>query len=93
MPFKHLKLKNPEIITTVVENKDSFEISLKAKGFAAFVEIDLHNNDAIFSDNYFYMTDQEEKKVQLYKSDLSKTITNIQELQKDITIRSLAETY
>ncbi|MDD3413887.1 MAG: glycoside hydrolase family 2 protein [Lachnospiraceae bacterium] len=93
VPFKHLKLKNIEITTSVVEKEDCFEISVKSKGFAAFVEIDLQHNDGIFSDNYFYLTDQEEKKVQLYKSDLSKPINNIQELQKEITIRSLAETY
>lgn len=37
-------------------------------GFAAFVELDLLQADAIFSDNYFHLTSKREKTVRLKKA-------------------------
>ena len=68
-------------------------------GFAAFVELDLKQADAVFSENYFHLTSKREKAVHLKKSDiryLDYTVPEIQngyELEDQLVIRTLRDTY
>ena len=68
-------------------------------GFAAFVELDLLQADAIFSDNYFHLTSKREKTIRLKKSDiryLNPNVSEIQnryELEQQLVIRTLKDTF
>ena len=94
VPYKHIKLPNPEIEVQVAEVKDAYEIALKSQSFAPFVELDFTQADAIFEDNYFCITGAEPVKIRLEKSD----IWNIDELNAEkiksiLSVRSLRDTY
>lgn len=99
VPFKRLQLGTSSISYSVIELVDEYVIRMMAGGFAAFVELDLQQADAIFSDNYFHLTSKREKTVRLKKSDiryLSPTIPEIQngyELEQQLVIRTLKDTY
>ena len=66
---------------------------------ARFVELELKHADAVFSDNFFHLTSKREKAVRLKKSDIrylaygSPEIQNGYELEQQLVIRSLKDTY
>lgn len=97
--YKYLNLERSSISYSVIELADEYVIRMMSGGFAAFVEIDLKQADAIFSDNYFHLTSKREKTVRLKKSDiryLNPNISEIQngyELEQQLVIRSLRDTY
>lgn len=97
--YKYLNLERSSISYSVIELADEYVIRMMSGGFAAFVEIDLKQADAIFSDNYFHLTSKREKTVRLKKSDiryLNPNVSEIQngyELEQQLIIRSLRDTY
>lgn len=97
--YKYLNLDGSSISYSVIELADEYVIRMMSGGFAAFVELDLVQADAIFSDNYFHLTSKREKTVRLKKSDiryLNPNIPEIQngyELEQQLVIRSLRDTY
>lgn len=97
--YKYLDLDGSSIAYSVIELADEYVIRMMAGGFAAFVELDLLHADAIFSDNYFHLTSKREKTVRLKKSDiryLNPNVSEIQngyELEQQLVIRSLRDTY
>ena len=97
--YKYLNLDGSSISYSVIELADEYVIRMMAGGFAAFVELDLLQADAVFSDNYFHLTSKREKTVRLAKSDiryLDPTIPEIQnryELEQQLVIRSLKDTF
>ncbi|HWT74399.1 MAG TPA: glycoside hydrolase family 2 protein [Mobilitalea sp.] len=94
VPFKYLKLEQPEISFKVTEGEDKYKIALSAKNLACFVELDFAEHDAIFSDNYFYIAGNTAKVVEVRKSDIQGTpFTNAQELADQLLVRSLRDTY
>ena len=99
VPYKRLKLDNSSISYSVIELVDEYVIRMSSGGFAAFVEIDLKQADAIFSDNYFHLTSKREKTVTLKKSDIrylnpnAPEIQNGYELEQQLVIRTLRDTY
>ncbi len=94
VPFKHLKLEVPKISVEVKEEEEQFLISLKSQCLAAFVELDFAETDAIFSDNYFYISNGEEKIITLTKSDISgEPLNDGAQLQEKLLVRSLRDTY
>lgn len=89
---KHFSLLAPEISTKVSEEADSFVIELAGKAFARFVELDLKNADAIFSDNIFDLSAGSTKKVEIKKETLSAPLT-LEELKEQLMVRSLFDTF
>ena len=96
VPYKHLDLPKPSISARVCETKDgsAFEILLQSECFAAFVELDFDDADAVFSDNYFSMVRREPYLVTLQKSDIRRgSFADAADLQRRLRIRSLRDTY
>ena len=94
VPFKHLSLELPNITCKVTEDEEKYMIALNSERFACFVELDFEESDAIFSDNYFFITRQEPKLIELKKADIrGAEINNAGELAQKLLIRSLRDTY
>ncbi len=89
---KHFNLQKPEITLNISEEEDRFLIDIRSKAFARFVELDLRDADAIFSDNIFDLSAGAVKKVVLKKENMSTRLT-LEELRKQIKVRSLYDTY
>ena len=99
VPYKRLMLDLSSISYSVIELVDEYVIRMMSGGFAAFVELDLKQADAVFSDNFFHLTSKREKAVRLKKSDIrylaygSPEIQNGYELEQQLVIRSLKDTF
>lgn len=99
VPYKRLALDLSSISYSVIELVDEYVIRMMSGGFAAFVELDLKQADAIFSDNFFHLTSKREKAIRLKKADIrylqygSPQIQNGYELEQQLVIRSLKDTY
>ena len=94
VPYKYLKLENPEIAYSVTEERDKYIIFLDAKRLACFVELDFADYDAIFSDNFFFITDSRPKIIELMKSDIrGAEINDDGELSDRLLVRSLRDTF
>jgi len=99
VPFKRLALENSSISYSVIELPDEYVIRMMSGGFAAFVELDLRQADAVFSENFFHLTSKREKAVKLKKSDIrylnvgAPEIQNGYELEQQLVIRTLRDTY
>ena len=89
---KHFQFENPGITAEVEEGVDAFTIRLQAQRFAKYVELQLQNVEARFSDNYFDVTPGLTRVVQLKKSNLSRWLT-LDEVRQDFRVRSLFDTY
>ncbi|OPJ63541.1 beta-mannosidase [Clostridium oryzae] len=90
---KHFDFAGTTYMVLVKDLGDKFEIKVKADIYAAFVELDFDNMDAIFSDNYFDITDAEGKTVYLMKNDLSDSSVDAADIEKRIKVRSIADTF
>ncbi|MCR4806889.1 MAG: glycoside hydrolase family 2 protein [Lachnospiraceae bacterium] len=99
VPYKRLALDLSSISYSVIELVDEYVIRMMSGGFAAFVELDLKQADAVFSDNFFHLTSKREKAVRLKKSDIrylsygAPEIQNGYELEQQLVIRSLKDTF
>lgn len=97
--YKYLDLDGSSISYSVIELSDEYVIRMMSGGFAAFVELDLKQADAVFSDNYFHLTSKREKTVRVKKADiryLNPNVPEIQngyELEQQLVIRTLRDTY
>jgi beta-mannosidase len=85
---KHFEFKAPEIITEVTEEDDKFVIKVNAKQFAKSIELDLAAADGVFSDNYFDLSADKVRGIELKKCRLSKELT-LEELKKELRTRSV----
>lgn len=92
VPFKHLRLENPELSATIREEEDRFVITLSSKAFAPFVALDLSEDDAVFSDNYFPLSAGFDREVFLPKARISRPLS-LEEVQKQLTYCSLYDSY
>lgn len=94
VPFKYLALEQPEISVDVKEDAEEFLITLRAKRFASFVELDFAETDAIFDDNYFYISSGEGKVITVAKSDITgEQFEDAAQLKAKLLVRSLRDTY
>lgn len=92
LPYKYLRLPEPDINISVVQTEREYEINLTANTFAAFVELDVCDADAVFSENYFYITDAENRVIRLKSEDVrGKCIADAGDLERRIRIRSIAD--
>ena len=94
VPFKSLELLQPDIHAEVEMDGDAYLIRLVCPVYAPFVELSLDGIDAIFSDNYFDLSDGEGIEVKVERKDLSleEALTKEEFLEK-LRIRSLGDTY
>ena len=85
--YKKIDLPDPELKAGLKQAAEGYEITLTAKRYAAFVELDLYEGDAVFSDNYFDMDAGEERRITLYWN-------SPEELsEKKLKIRTLRDSY
>lgn len=89
---KHFGLLDPHISTMVFEEEDRFIIEISSKSFARFIELDLKNSDAIFSDNIFDLSANSVKRVEINKENLSQELT-LDALRDQLSVCSLFDTY
>lgn len=92
VPAKHFNFKPAKISYSLKELEDRFLISLSSDTFAKFVELDFKSLDGIFSDNYFDLSANEMKNIEILKSKLSKDIS-IMEFEEELQIKSLVDSY
>jgi beta-mannosidase len=85
---KHFEFKAPEIYAHVTEQGDKFIIKVTAKQFAKGIELDFEEADGIFSDNYFDLSSDRERIVELEKRKLSTQLT-LEQVKKELKIRSV----
>lgn len=89
---KHFSLLSPEISTMITDRGDRFEIMVKSSAFARFVELDLKDADAIFSDNIFDLSAGKLKKVEVRKENISRALT-LEDIKERLMVRSLFDTF
>lgn len=89
---KHYGFLDPEITVNVTEEKDKYIVQVSTNAFARFIELDLIDADAIFSDNFFDLSAQQIKKVEVKKADISK-ILSLEEMKVQLKFRSLFDTF
>ena len=89
---KHFNFYDPELAFDVSECEDKFVIHVSSKAYAKFVEVDLKDTDAVFSDNYFDLSAGDIKTIYVKKENISKNISP-EEFKNQIKIRSLFDTF
>jgi beta-mannosidase len=89
---KHFTFLDPKISAEINEEDDKFILSISAKTYARFVELDLTDADAIFSDNIFDLSPLKTKRVEIKKENISQPI-KLEDLKKQLHIRSLYDTF
>jgi len=93
VPAKYLELPRPEIRWTVEEEEDRFVIGLTASALARFVELSFGALDGVFDDNYFDLPAGSARRVVLRKEDLSDPQASLADLQADLSVISLVDSY
>ncbi|MBR6029774.1 MAG: glycoside hydrolase family 2 protein [Clostridia bacterium] len=89
---KHLDLPGVKYMAEVTERADDFDINLTADGFSYYTELDFHEWDAVFSDNYFDITRPEGVTVSVPRRFLPAGVT-CDEVRAALTIRSVRDSY
>ena len=87
-PAKHFRFLNPTLQASVQDAGDAFLVKVEAQAYARYVEIDLREADAIFSDNVFDIADREPVTLRVEKSSLSTPLTK-EAFEKQLTLRSV----
>ena len=88
IPFKNLKLPQPEITFDASENEEEYIVTLQSKKLAIGVFAS-GNFDENFSDNYFNMLPNTEKKITIKKG----TIKTLTDFKSQLKIISLIDSY
>ena len=89
---KHFNFIDPKISTEIFEEKDQFVIKVKSQAFAKFVELNMKEADAVFSDNFFDLSAGMDKMITVQKNRLSEGIS-LEAFKRQLTIRSIFDTY
>jgi len=94
VPYKYLNLEQAKLNVEVEEAEDFYEIKISSDVFAPFVELDFKEADAIFSDNYFSITNENPVTIKVQKSDIQRdSLKSKADIQKKLQIRTLRDTY
>ncbi|WP_368658780.1 glycoside hydrolase family 2 protein [Metabacillus halosaccharovorans] len=72
---KHFNFIDPELTFNVIDEIDTFEITISSQAFAKYIEIDLKAADCKFSDNYFDLSRGEVRTVKVKKESLSESLS------------------
>ncbi|HUA39032.1 MAG TPA: glycoside hydrolase family 2 protein [Candidatus Sulfopaludibacter sp.] len=86
---KELKLRDPELTTTVDELRDGFLVTLKSVKPALWAWLELENADARFSDNFVHVAPGSPQTILVQP----KQSLNKDDCVKELRVRSLFDTY
>lgn len=89
---KHFKFVDPEIEALIKEDDDKFILEVEAKAYAKYVEIDFEELDLVLSDNYFDLSANQTKVLEIKKEDIYQDIS-LKDLKEQLRVRSLWESY
>lgn len=89
---KHFEYLPTSYNVTVEDCGEKYAINLQTDVFAHFVELTIQGMDAVFSDNYFSVTDKAGTTVWLYKKDLSREVS-AEQLRQAISVRSVVDSF
>lgn len=89
---KHFSYPKVTYQVRAEEEEKQFAVTITADGFAQYVELDFEEWDAVFSDNYFDITEKEGKTVKVEKAELPLG-TSAEEILGQIKVRSVADSY
>jgi beta-mannosidase len=85
---KHFKFLNPMLAAEVEETAATFEISVRSKSFAKYIELELSKADCKFSDNYFDLSVGDVRRIIVNKESLSESL-DLQTFLLQLKIRSI----
>lgn len=91
-PAKHIDFEIPEISVQVTENDSEFFVILNSNLPAFYVLLELKNEDAVFSDNCFYLPPGKNITVSVNKNSISNKLTK-KEFENSLKISTLTDTY
>ncbi len=89
---KYFQYQVPAYEMKVEEREDCFAISVKADTFANYVELYLEEEDCVFSDNFFDITDAEGVTVTVPKGELPDSV-RAEDVAAGLRVKSVAESY
>ena len=93
-PYKYMELKRDKVKVKVTEDEDEFILHISSSCFTPFVELNFDNEDAIFEDNYFHMTEKQPLTVRLKKNDIYQgSFANALDLESKLQVCTLAEAW
>ncbi len=94
-PTKHLELTDPQLGISVIETAENFEIEIRSRRLARFIELTLAGvestagADVIFSDNYFDLPADRTAKVTLPLREG----WSVERLRESLRVRSLVDSF
>jgi beta-mannosidase len=88
VPAKEFNFLNPEIGVSVEEREESFVLSVTSQAYAKSVCLDLEQADCIFSDNYFDLSADTVKAVEVKKTSFCQKLT-AEQLKNRLKITSV----
>ena len=83
-----MRLQDPKLKMAVARRGEVYEIRVTAAAFAKFVALDLREDEAIFSDNFFDLNAGQTRIITVAQKEVS-----AQELEKQLVVRSLFDSY
>lgn len=90
VPYKYVELETPEINIDVEEQKDTYLLKIKANCFVPFLSLDFKDADVTLEDNFFHITDTEEKVIRADKKDIRNgSFKNAQDMKNRLEILTL----
>lgn len=87
-PYKSYNFPEPELTYSISENEDHYEVSLKTEKLAKDVYLSV-SSTANFSDNYFDMLPNSEKKVGIRKDEFM----SLEAFKNDLKVITLVDSY
>ena len=94
VPYKYMELKRDNVKVKVTEVEDEFKLQISSSCFTPFVELYFDNEDAIFEDNYFHITEKHPLTVRLKKSDIYHgSFVNAIDVESKLHICTLTESW
>jgi len=88
VPEKYLDLQEPEIERSLTLEGGQWTVTLRARRFAAYVQLGIENSYARFSDNYFHLLPGEARRVEIVESE-----TPSEKLRGRLRVKSLRDVY
>lgn len=88
VPQKYLALQEPEIAYSLALENGKWVVTLRARRFAAYVQLGIENSYARFSDNYLHLLPGETRRIEIVESEVPP-----EQLRDHLRVRSLREVY
>lgn len=93
-PYKHVKLLKPNMKIEFEEIDNCFILALMSNCFSPFVMLDVVGVDIIWSENYFFLSEDKPKEIIINKNDITqKEGVTLEYIKENLVIRSLYDSY